>query len=190
MELRTFLFETKGPENTDQTLEIALERALALGIKQVVVASSHGSTAQKAHALMAPHGISIIAITLGHGWESLGWCMTPDERRGLEELGVTIITGIHGLGDDVATAFSAEHGGRSVPEIVRDVLYRFSQGMKVAVEGIFMAGEAGALDLEKEVISIAGSSTGADTAIVCKPACARQFFDLEIREVLAKPRVP
>ena len=30
----------------------------------------------------------------------------------------------------------------------------------------------------------------ADTAIVCKPAYPRTFHDLEIREILAKPRVP
>jgi len=44
--------------------------------------------------------------------------------------------------------------------------------------------------LSQEVVSIAGTGGGADTAIVCKPACPRQFHQLEIREVLAKPRVP
>jgi len=39
-----------------------------------------------------------------------------------------------------------------------------------------------------EVIAIAGSGSGADTAIVVKPAYARTFLDLEIREILAKPR--
>jgi hypothetical protein len=47
MDLKTLLFEKPGPHNTDATLEITRERALALGVKQVVVASSHGDTARK-----------------------------------------------------------------------------------------------------------------------------------------------
>ena len=88
----------------------------------------------------------------------------------------------------VGTAFSDKHGGRAPQEIVRDTLYRFSQGMKVAVECLLMAADAGVLDMGQEVISIAGTSDGADTAIVCRPAYPRTFFDLQILEVLAKPR--
>ena len=64
MELRTLVFEEKGAQNTDATLQIAHERALALGIKQVVVASSHGDTARKAHALLSPAGIQVIAVSI------------------------------------------------------------------------------------------------------------------------------
>jgi hypothetical protein len=101
-----------------------------------------------------------------------------------------VVTGIHALGDGVGSAFTSKHGGRLPEEIVRDTLYRFSQGMKVAVEDILMAADAGVLQMDKEVISIAGTGQGADTAIVCKPAFPRTFFDLEIREILAKPRIP
>jgi hypothetical protein len=190
MELRTLLFETGGPEHTQATLEIVLERALALGIRQVVLASSHGGTARQAQALMAPHGIRICAVSLCHGWEHLGWCMTPEERRELEALGITVVTGIHALGDGVGSAFSDKHGGRAAEEIVRDVLYRFSQGMKVAVECLLMAADAGLIDMGAEVIAIGGTGSGADTAIVCKPAYPRTVLALEIREVLAKPRIP
>jgi hypothetical protein len=60
--------------------------------------------------------------------------------------------------------------------------------MKVAVECVLMAADAGLLEMEGEVVSVAGTDRGADTAIVCKPAYARTFLELEIREVLAKPR--
>jgi hypothetical protein len=62
--------------------------------------------------------------------------------------------------------------------------------MKVAVECLLMAADAGLLDTGQEVIAIGGTGSGADTAIVCKPAHPRTFHELEIREVLAKPRVP
>lgn len=190
MRLETLVFEEGGPQNTAATLDISLQRALALGIKQVVVASSHGGTALAAAKVFGPHGIRVIAVSIGHSWESVGWSMTPEEKQAVEAAGVTALAGIHALGDGIGSAFTEKHGGRAMEEIVRETLYTFSQGMKVAVECLLMAAEAGLLDMEQEVISIAGSSQGADTAIVCKPAYPRTFLSLQVREILAKPRIP
>ncbi len=188
MELTTYCFERPGPENTDQTLRVALERARALGIRQAVVASSHGSTARQAQALFGPHGIRVVAVTISHGWENNGWCMDRETKEALRAEGIAVVTGIHALGDGVATAFTEKHGGRAADEIVRDTLYRFCQGMKVAVECALMAADAGELAMGEEAITIAGSGSGADTAIVVKPAYAHTFLDMEILEILAKPR--
>lgn len=87
MQLKTLVFEKAGERNTDATLQIARERALALGIKQVVVASSHGYTARKAHAVFAPTGIKVIAVSICHGWESEGWTMSAEEKAELQEIG-------------------------------------------------------------------------------------------------------
>jgi uncharacterized protein len=190
MRLTTYCFERAGAHNTEQTLAIARERALALRIRQMGVASSHGGTARQAQALCAPDGIKVIAVTICHGWESAGWCMSTETRAELEHLGIIVVTGIHALGDGVGSAFSEKSGGRAPEEIVRDTLYRFCQGMKVAVECVLMAADAGSLDMSQEVVSVAGTSNGADTAIVCKPAYPRAFLELEIREILAKPRLP
>jgi hypothetical protein len=190
MELVTLVFEEAGKHNTDATLQVARERALALGIRQVVVASSHGYTARKALALFTPAGIQVIAVSICHGWESEGWTMAAETKAELQGMGVVVHTGIHALGDTVGSAFSEKYGGRAPDEIVRDTLYRFSQGMKVAVECLLMAADAGLLDMGQEVIAIGGTDSGADTAIVCRPAYPRTFHELEIRELLAKPRIP
>jgi hypothetical protein len=190
MKIHTLVFEKAGKINTDATLQIAKERAVALGIKQVVVASSHGDTAKRAHSLFAPDDIQVIAVSICHSWESHGWTMSADTKAELREMGVVVHTGIHALGDSVGSAISAKYGGRAPEEIVRDTLYRFSQGMKVAVECLLMAADAGLLDMSQEAIAIAGTDSGADTAIVCNPAYPRTFHELEIREILAKPRVP
>jgi hypothetical protein len=190
VELKTLIFEEAGKHNTDATLRLAKERALALGIDQVVVASSHGYTARKAHALLVPAGIQVVAVSICHGWESEGWVMSAQTKADLAEMGVVVHTGVHALGDGVGSAFTDKFGGRTPEEIVRHTLYRFSQGMKVAVECVLMAADAGLLDMSQEVIAVAGTGSGADTAIVCWPAHPRTFHELEIREVLAKPRVP
>lgn len=79
--------------------------------------------------------------------------------------------------------------GVSAPNrIARETLYTFCQGMKVAVECVLMAADAGLLDMSAEVLSIAGTDQGADTALILKPAYTRTFKKLRIREILAKPR--
>ena len=52
-------FEKGGPENTYETLKLAKERADELGIKDIVVASSHGGTALKAAELFDPKEINL-----------------------------------------------------------------------------------------------------------------------------------
>ena len=83
MKLTTCCFEKAGAHNTDYTLQIAHERAKTLGIRQVVVASSHGETARKAHTLFAPGGIKVIAVTIGHGLEGAGWLCFAVKNSGL-----------------------------------------------------------------------------------------------------------
>ncbi|MDF1514524.1 MAG: pyruvate kinase alpha/beta domain-containing protein [Anaerolineae bacterium] len=177
-------FDTPGKVNTEATLHFARERALTLGIKQVVVASSHGYTAKQAKSIFAGTDIAIIAVTICAGYDDLGWTMTQEERAELHDLGITVLTSLHALGDDVSDSLSNAAPNR----IVRETLYTFCQGMKVAVEVALMAADAGLLQMEHEIIAIAGTGDGADTALVIKPATARKFRQIEIREILAKPR--
>ena len=60
--------------------------------------------------------------------------------------------------------------------------------MKVAVEIVLMAADIGLTRMDGEVMAIAGTGDGANTCIVVKPSYPRKFFELEIREILAKPR--
>jgi hypothetical protein len=50
-----------------------------------------------------------------------------------------------------------------------------------------MAADAGLLDMKKEVIAVAGTDEGADTAVVIKPAHLSDMFDLYVKEIIAKP---
>ena len=53
-----------------------------------------------------------------------------------------------------------------------------------------MAADAGLIPVDREVIAIAGTDEGADTAIVVQPTYPRKFHELEIKEIIAKPREP
>jgi hypothetical protein len=183
-------FGRRGPANTEKTLEIARERAKQLGIKDIVVASTHGGTALKAAKSFKDMKVNIVAVTISEAFGKEGWVMTKEERRKLEAEGIKVLTCSHALGDGVAASLAGKHGGISMEQIVTETLYRFSQGMKVCVEIVLMAADSGLIGVDKEVISIAGSGEGADTAMVVKPTYPRKFDELEIREILAKPRQP
>ena len=188
MEKTIFYCEGTGPENTEAVLAAAKKRAKELGINHLVVATSHGGTALKAKDVFANSGLSIVAVGICEGYRSNGWCFTPEELERLEKVGIRPLVASHALGDGVASCFTERSGGKSIEEIVRDTLYRFGQGMKVCVEVVLMAADAGLIPMEREVMAIAGTSEGCDTCIVVKPAYPRTFLDMEIREIVAKPR--
>jgi hypothetical protein len=180
--------EKSGSRNTDETLKIARERAVELGIRDVVVASSHGGTALKAAKIFGTDKTNIVAVTICEGYRDEGWTMTADERKRLQEKGVKVLTSTNALSGDVGSAFSEKNGGTTISEVVCQTLYRFCQGMKVAVEIVLMAADAGLIPVDREVVAIAGTSEGADTAIVVQPTYSRKFLDLKIKEIIAKPR--
>jgi len=181
-------FENRGAENTETTLNIAKERVKALGIRQIVVASTYGETGKKAIEVFKGLDVNLVIVTISYGFTKEGWIMKEEVRKELESKGAKILTCLHALGDDVSSSFSSKFGGHNPNEIVAEVLRRFSQGMKVAVEITIMAVEAGLIDVNQETIAIGGTDRGADTAIVVKPSSARDFLSFQIKEILAKPR--
>lgn len=183
-----YYFEQCGPKNTEQTIEIAYQRAKELNIVQIVVASTHGQTAYKVLDAFENLKSEIVIVTISQAFGKEGWTMKEKVRQELRKRGAIVLTTLHALGDDVNTAFAPDGKAAASNTVVARTLYRFSQGMKVCVEIVLMAAENGVIDVDGEVIAIAGTDDGADTAVVIKPAYARDFLNLEIREILAIPR--
>jgi hypothetical protein len=186
MERTTVYFEKKGRENTAVVLRIAHERARELGVRQVVVASTHGRTALQAAEVFRGAGVDLIAVSISAAFDDMGWSLAPGERRAMEEKGIRVLTSLHALADGISEGF---YGENTPGTLAANALRWFSQGMKVAVETSIMALEAGVLTAGAEVIAIAGTDEGADTAIVIRPAFARHVKDLRICEILCKPRI-
>ena len=186
MEAKTKYFEEKGKGCTAETLRAARERATQLAIRMVVVASSHGWTALQAADAFKGTGIEIIAVSLSAAFEEEGWTMKPAERKVLEARGVKVLTSLHSLADGISEGFLGEN---TPGNMVANTLRWFSQGMKVAVEISIMAVEAGLVPAGAEIIAVAGSTEGADTAVVLRPSFARKVKDLRVCEILCKPRI-
>ena len=177
-------FKTAGQVNTQQTLKAAYARAEALGINEMVVASTSGDTAFKALDIMKD--MTLTAVALHGGLKKPFHNELPQEiRKKLQQKGVNVVMATHPL-SGVERSLAKKYSGVYPVMIIADTLKRFGQGTKVAVEIAIMAADAGYLS-GRDIVAVGGTSRGADTALVIKPQNQAGFFDLKIREVICKP---
>lgn len=178
------VFEEPGETNTHATLEAGARRARELGIEQMVVATTTGRTALAAAEVFDG---KIIGVTLQAGvWQKYA-PPDPEVVAQAEAKGVIFLTCPHALMGSLDTAVKEQFGGLPPGEMAARTYYTICQGAKVAVECVMMAADAGLLAMAQEVMGIAGTNGGADTAMVITPAFTNSFFDLRVREFVAKP---
>ncbi|MEI6260497.1 MAG: pyruvate kinase alpha/beta domain-containing protein [Deltaproteobacteria bacterium] len=179
-------FEKPGPSNTDQALAAAFQRGNQLGLEEVVVSSSSGTTAYKALDVFV--GFRLTVVTYHCGFREPFKTVMPDSvKRDLEKKGVTVVSATHAL-SGVERSISKKYQGLYPALLIADTLKLFGQGTKVAVEISIMAADAGALS-GNDIVAIGGTIKGVDTALIIRPANQSDIFtDLRIREIICKPR--
>jgi len=181
-------FDRPGLQNTDDVAAAVKKQCAELGIKHVVVASNSGETARKFWNVLKDSGVKIVAVTEHAGFSGGDKLfITPEAQNELQEKGVETLIASHIL-SGVGRSISNKFGGISHVEIIAHTLRRFGQGIKVAVEISIMAADAALIPTDTEIIAVGGSGKGADAAAVIKPAHMNNFFDIEIREIIAMPR--
>jgi len=185
--VRGVYFDRQGKENTERTLEIAKARADELGIKTILVATTTGETGARAAEFF--QGYNLVVVTHSTGFrEPNEQELREEDRAAIERAGAKILTCQHAFGG-VGRAVRKKLGTYEVEEIIAYTLRVFGEGMKVVCEIALMAADAGLARTDEEVIAIAGTGSGADTAVVLVPANAQTFFDMRILEILCKPRL-
>ncbi|MBM3474626.1 MAG: hypothetical protein FJX75_15285 [Armatimonadetes bacterium] len=186
---RIVYFDRPGPENTAAVVEAVRERRAELGIEHVVVASDSGATALALWEALEGTGATLVSVPEHAGFSGGDTPSLSDEqRRALQERGITVLVCSHAL-SGVARSITSKFGGVSHVEIIAHTLRLFGgEGLKVAVEVAVMAADAGLVPTDREIIAVGGSGGGADCAVVLKAAHMNNFFDLEVREIVVKPR--
>jgi hypothetical protein len=157
-------FEVAGKENVGKTLELVKRMAEEHGIKNVIVASTTGFTAEKAFEILKDMNVTLTFV----GTERNRF--SNDLQKKLEKNGHHV-------------CFSREIS-YDYPDLVKNAFRRFSEGVKVAVEIAMIAVQKDFLTTEEDVICMGKW----DTALIIKPAASDKFSELKIRELICMPR--
>jgi hypothetical protein len=187
MESKTVYFDRPGIENTEAVLRLARQRAEELGIKTVVVASTRGDTAVA--AVEALQGLKVVIVTHSTGFrEPDAQTFTEENRQLVESKGGIMLTATH-LFAGISRAVRNKFHTYIIGDIVASTLRVLGEGMKVVCETSTMAADSGLVRTDEEIIAIAGTGRGADTAVVLTPVNSQNFFDLKVKEIICKPRL-
>ncbi|HYE83691.1 MAG TPA: pyruvate kinase alpha/beta domain-containing protein [Clostridia bacterium] len=177
-------FTEEGKVNTEKVVEMAINTAKERGIRHIVVASNTGATAR----YFLDSGLEVTCVTHAFGYGLPGTNeMNEEERADLISKGFKVLTTTHVL-SGAERALSAKFGGISPAEIIAHTLKMFGQGVKVCTEISVMALDAGMIPFGESVVAVGGSGRGADTAVIIKPAHAKDILSTRIQEIICKPR--
>jgi uncharacterized protein len=194
-------FTEPGPQNTPQTLQAAYERATALGIGHVIVASDSGKTALAVLEVFRPPA-QVIAVTNPSG-TSLPISMLHEylprfkehkeklKRQGLEEITCSLAE---------ATCKELAQIGARVSRVDWEELQSFvgvdlstidiiGVGTRVALCCSAWAYLAKMVPANKEVLALAGTGFGgggADTALIIRTGAT--WKDWRVLETIVRPR--
>jgi uncharacterized protein len=184
-------FDIAGRANSEETFELARERALERNIKTVIIASMRGETAPRALEVFKDTGISLIFAT----------CAACDS---CDRFSREIWQAVEKAGHRVI--YSNEH---EVPFPPAGVLAyrRICEGIKVCVQITMSAVDQGCIAPNARVIAVGGTGGksysrgwGVDTAVIIEAANSTEFFTdpktnkelklhgQRIREIICMPR--
>ncbi len=194
-------FEEPGPQNTEAVVAVVKERIEEGGVQRVVVASESGKTALAVAEALKDAGVRIICVAPYAGYQHVlkrTWPPIKNETRSkLDYLGVKILDQTPWIfGCTFDTAFLKDAAPATV--IHKFLSRTFGFGVKTCIEVALIATEAGALEWDKDAVSVAGTGWlggGAGAAILIRPspvyegAFLKNEKGLEVREILAMPRV-
>jgi hypothetical protein len=188
-------FDRPGRENTDQVVQIVLSRLDIGDVHTVVVASTTGYTALKFADALEGRDVTLVSVAetpLIREWGHEYPCLVPENREQLERRGVVVADRVPYLFHS-SVLDQSRWQAPSAEEIVRDTLYAFGQGLKVAVEVALIAVASGFVEPFQDVIAVGGTSRGADAAIVVRATFPNYVLSeddakrLKVHEILCKP---
>jgi len=180
MESRIVYFDKPGKLNTSMVLSLAKEAALTKRIRKVVLASTRGNTAMEFAEAFAGTEVQLVVVPWQYGFKGQPQPFPASLTEELRKRGHRVHFG--------TMLFHTEgFYGMGTPTVMANLLRIFGQGIKVCVEIILMACDGGCIEADETVIAVAGTVTGADTAVVATAAPSTRFARLRVHEILCKP---
>jgi hypothetical protein len=178
------VFEDRSADNTSEVIALAVARAKELEIEKIVVASGSGATAKRFMAVWPADQLVVVRHVCGFEGPDVQE-MPPEAEKEILSSGAKLVTAAHAFGG-FGRAVRRKYATYQADEIVANALRIFGQGTKVACEIALMACDAGYVRTDEMIISVGGTGTGADAALVLTPANTHSFFNMKVHEILCK----
>ncbi|MDP3244733.1 MAG: pyruvate kinase alpha/beta domain-containing protein [bacterium] len=181
-------FQKCGEENTAPTLSLVIEEVKKRGIKHIVIASTGGKTGFLAAQAFAGTDIQVIVVTHNVGHKVPGECqLDGDMKQAIERFGAKVLTGTT-VWESLDESIARLTGLLAQERLIAQTYRTLGEGIKVCVEIALAATDAGLVPEGKDILCVAGTGKGADTAMIVRATSSGHFFeDFFIREILAKP---
>ena len=210
------VFERPGPVNTDEVIEIV--KAVSSKYGYIVVASITGDCALKAAESITDKEVICVTCPQGMSWEvdkmdegpfatipelaqiRSAWAeqgltrvpmgITQANRQKLDNLKVKIVQGtIPFFGPSFSIRVHLHH--ITGLDLMAKTLELISTGTLVCLECVLMSVDAGVIPEGQEVLALAGTERGLDTAWVIRSSASANLFHpskgVRFIELLAKP---
>ncbi|MBN1402267.1 MAG: hypothetical protein JXA74_15610 [Anaerolineae bacterium] len=181
MERTITYFEQPGEDNTAAVFEIVDAALAETGIRKIVLASTRGGTARYALDHCGGRDVRLIIVPHQYGFGPTG------EQRFPQELVARAEAEGHAVYFGTMLFHEEQLWGTGTPQTVANFLRFFCQGVKVCVEILLMAANGGLVDPGEEVVVVAGTGRGADTALVMTGGTSRAPKQVHISRILCKP---
>lgn len=179
MEEKIVYFEKPGKENTQDVMRLVLDRAESRNIKRIVVASTRGNTA-RAFSRALEEDVRLVVVPWQFGFKEAGNPFPLDLADELREKG-------HQVHFGTMLFHTMDLYGTNIPKVMANLLRTFGQGTKVCMEIMMMACDGGCIGEGEKVIAVAGTGSGADTAVLASAAPSNRITSLRIHEIICKP---
>ena len=177
-----------GKQHTEHAIKLAKNNADKLGIKNIVVASTEGYTAEKAAEIFGPKEYNLVVVTHTYGFrKGINQEFDSDLRTNLKKKGVHVYSGTHvysGIGPALFNEWKHMDLTNIFAKSIRKIL---CDGVKVCHEIAMMGADSGLVPLGSDIISIGGTGRGADTVCWITANSSREFLKVRIKAILAKP---
>jgi hypothetical protein len=180
MEDKIAYFEKTGKENTGEVVRLVLDRAKSRNISRLVVASTRGNTAKSFSEAVEGKGINLVVVPWQFGFKG-------DEHPFPQELVKELRERKHLVHFGTMLFHTTDFYGTNAPQAMANLLRIFGQGTKVCIEIIMMACDGGCIGIGEKFIAVAGSGSGADTAVLATAGPSTKIASLRIHEIICKP---
>ena len=188
-------FEASGFANTSSVIEAVRERMSVGDVEMVVVPVTTGKTAELFAQELKDKG-KIVSISEDEAMVACKRIAYQDQgllgRLVRKRLETAMQESDRRLRREALDMTFLPFCGETYTA-VRETLYAFGQGMKVAVEVSVAAVEVGKVRPYSKIIAVGGTGEGTDTAIVVRASPQKEAFGrdlkkrLSIQEIIAMP---